>query len=613
MDHHKHFKLNLSNPKCSWISNRICVLFSFGFSCSSWFWCLVAVCKATHAAHHAEHVVVDRIDAHLGSASRAHRVDTDRELQGRLVDTGEVAGAAGLVLLRLEREGIHVDTLSRGARVVLVGLDAGEVASLTLREAVLAVELELGNLNRVLALATNTGLEDDLREQVVGRVLKHDRLVVTARTKVGVEPRGAVERGTSLDAKTREVGARRTIAGRCRSRQSNTANTTQRAAGEDVHHDALRAEVIRVVEGLASVDLRDERLEGRAVHERIALDDPHKLLNRVVEVELDLVGRARDRLGTRELELLNQVLVRLLGEPATLLRVEVDVVDVERGGRERLDACGHCRGSSNKLIVGAVDPLLELHVDAHLVVLERDERDRKTRVAAEPELERDVQRARGGAGTGGAGVRELGARAGRIKRIATTILHQHEVVRVADHVVERLRGAHILGELGPDLHPVTILTVNALTADLELNRLDETVTDVVEPAEAVQCAHGRKVNRRENNLDVCAIHQIGVTVDHGRNTLVEVGLAVERHLNGLHREVRVTLVEHLPERDLGVARDVDILRTIADELKKTTTHIDCLNKSKKNYLQARATHLRSFETHQGGTRLCSGIGCLLYV
>jgi hypothetical protein len=54
----------------------------------------------------------------------------------------------------------------------------------------------------------------------------------------------------------------------------------------------------------------------------------------------------------------------------------------------------------------------------------------------------------------------------------------------------------------------------------------------------------------------------------------------------------MTLVEHLPESDLGVARDVDILRTIADELKKTTTHIDCLNKSEKNYLQAKATHLR---------------------
>jgi len=228
------------------------------------------------------------------------------------------------------------------------------------------------------------------------------------------------------------------------------------------------------------------------------------------------------------------------------------------------------------------------------VVLERDERDRKTRVAAEPELERDVERARGCAGTGGAGVRELGARARRIKRIATTILHQHEVVGVADHVVERLNSANVLGELGPDLHPVTILTVNALTTDLELNRLDETVTDVVEPAEAVQGADRRKVNRRENNLDVCAVHQVGVTVDHRCNALVEVGLAVEGHLDGLHREVRVTLVENLPESNLGVAGNVDVLRTIADELKKTTTHIDCLNKSEKNYLHPRATH-------QGGT------------
>jgi len=224
------------------------------------------------------------------------------------------------------------------------------------------------------------------------------------------------------------------------------------------------------------------------------------------------------------------------------------------------------------------------------VVLERDERDRKTRVAAEPELERDVERSRGGAGTGGAAVGELRARAGRIECIATTILHQDEVVGVADHVVERLRGANILRELGPDLHPVTILPVNALTTDLELNRLDETVTDVVEPSEAVDGAVRCEVNRRENHLDICAVHQVGVTVDHRRHTLVEVGLSVEGHLDGLHREVCVTLVEHLPERDLGIARNVDILRTIADELKKTTTHIDCLNKSEKNYLQARATH-----------------------
>jgi len=72
----------------------------------------------------------------------------------------------------------------------------------------------------------------------------------------------------------------------------------------------------------------------RAVDERVALNDPHELLHRVVEVELDLVRRGRDRLGTRELQLLDEVLVRLLGEAATLLRVQVDVVDVERRGRQ---------------------------------------------------------------------------------------------------------------------------------------------------------------------------------------------------------------------------------------------------------------------------------------
>ena len=578
----------------------ICFWFSLGFSCGSRR-SLVAVRQATHAAHHAEHVVVDGVDAHLGRASRAHRVHGHRQLERGLVDTREVARARRLVLLRLQGKRVHVDALGRRARVVLVRLHAGEVASLALREAVLAVELELGNLHRVLALATNTGLEDDLGEQVVRRVLKHDRLVVTTIREVGVEPRRAVERRTNTRCtNTREVRARRTVVGTC----GNLTRRTSRgktATGKNVHHDALRAEVIRVVERLASVDLLDEDLVRRAVHERVALDNPHQLLHRVVEVQLDLVGRARDRLSARELELLNQVLVRLLGEPATLLRVEVDVVDVQRRSRQRLDARRHRSGREEQLVVGAVDPLLELHVDAHLVVLERDERDSQARVAAEPELERDVERARRRARAGGAGVRQLRARARGIQRIATTILHQHKVVRVADHVVQRLRRAHILGQLGPDLHPVTILAVDALTTDLELNRLDETVADVVEPAEAVQRGRRREVNRRENHLHVRAVHQVGVTVDHRRHTLVEVGLAVERHLNRLHREVGMTLVEHLPKGDLRVARDVDILRTIADKLKKTTTHIVCLNKSEKNYLQAKATRPRSLATHQGGT------------
>jgi hypothetical protein len=88
------------------------------------------------------------------------------------------------VLLGLEREGIHVDTLSRCSGVVLEWLHTGEVSSLTLSESVLAVELELGNFNWVLTFAFDSGVEDNLCEEVVGRVLEDNCLVVTAITNI---------------------------------------------------------------------------------------------------------------------------------------------------------------------------------------------------------------------------------------------------------------------------------------------------------------------------------------------------------------------------------------------------------------------------------------------
>jgi len=54
----------------------------------------------------------------------------------------------------------------------------------------------------------------------------------------------------------------------------------------------------------------------------------------VVEVQLELVGAGRDGLLTRELENVDQVLVGDLRELAALIRVEVDVVDVEGRGDE---------------------------------------------------------------------------------------------------------------------------------------------------------------------------------------------------------------------------------------------------------------------------------------
>ena len=117
----------------------------------------------------------------------------------------------------------------------------------------------------------------------------------------------------------------------------------------------------------------------------------------MVEVELQPVRGGVDGLGARELERLDQVLVGDLGELAALVRVEVDVVDVERRrhqvGRvhavtDHVEASRRLRGD----LPAEVLEVIELEVAAHLVVLERDQRERQARVAAEPELQRDIQR-----------------------------------------------------------------------------------------------------------------------------------------------------------------------------------------------------------------------------
>ena len=243
----------------------------------------------------------------------------------------------------------------------------------------------------------------------------------------------------------------------------------------------------------------------------------------MVEVHLDLVGGRRDRLRARVLELVDEVLVALLGEPATLLRVEVDILDVE-GGRNELEALDAASrrsaaalrerlrgevGSAHPLCVSvsvaAVVVLLEVHVDADLVVLQSDERHSQARVAAEPELERDVQRLHRRARTGDARVRQLRRRARRIQRDTVGRLEENQVGGVAEHVLEGLLRARGLRELRPDLHPVAVLAVDARAAHLNLNLLDEAVADIVEPAEAVRRARVEN-NLRERDLDVRAVH-----------------------------------------------------------------------------------------------------------
>ena len=56
---------------------------------------------------------------------------------------------------------------------------------------------------------------------------------------------------------------------------------------------------------------------------------------------------------------------------------------------------------------------------------------------------------------------------------------------VSNHVIVSDLVSGLLGELVPDVEPVTIVTVNALSSNLNINSLDESVSNVVDPAEAV--------------------------------------------------------------------------------------------------------------------------------
>ena len=120
-------------------------------------------------------------------------------MEGRVINTGEVASSRGLVLFGSEGKAVHVDTFIRATGVGLVRLDPGEVGSFALREAILAVELELGSDDGVLAPAMHVkgGLREDERagirhgglvEAVGGRAIINNVCVV------GVDG-GRVDRG----------------------------------------------------------------------------------------------------------------------------------------------------------------------------------------------------------------------------------------------------------------------------------------------------------------------------------------------------------------------------------------------------------------------------------
>ena len=199
-----------------------------------------------------------------------------------------------------------------------------------------------------------------------------------------------------------------------------------------------------------------------------------------------------------------------LGEAATLICVEVDVVDIERGGDKA--ALGNtvtdcvCVGEVG-VVEAEVVERVELEPDLDLVVLEGDQGECKTRVAAEPELEGHVECVLRGAVEhlrGG-----VGLCVGRAAVVAALTALDEEVDEgrnVADHLGIAGLLASLLGELIPDLEPVTVVLVDLLTTDLNVDVVDQVVADPVEPAElGTRAVRGLEADLGKGGLEVDAV------------------------------------------------------------------------------------------------------------
>jgi hypothetical protein len=561
---------------------------------------LIAIGQPSHATHDTENVVIGSIDTNLGSLGALNGSVGENKLKSSIVNAGEVARSAWLVLFGPQGKRVHIDTGVRSASVVLVRLDEVEVSTLTLREAILAVKLELSGDNRVLTPAVkrerslseneSTGIGDT--RVIVGEITTASKprshvalfvaIVVLIRLLTLTPPvsAGNIESASLVE----ETGA-------INERASTRGNRI--VATEGVDSIGKSIDSISVVEGLSTKNTVEKlvTLERRTVvNVLIRLDNPNELLNGVVKVELDFVGRRADGLITSELELLNKVLMGILGHTSALIGVQEDVVDIERGSNQRLivgvvDATTDGRVGSivvavkrtngpQALIDGA-----DIKVNLDLVILKGDEGKGKTGIAAVPELEGDIEGSLGESIAGGANLTRSVSLARTIDGIERRIGDEGKLGGVSDHSI--VTGLLVNGEsqIVPDVHPVTILTVNALTTDFNLNLRNQLLTGEVEPT-GINTVLGSSlhglVNLGESNLKVSAVSQITITRDGAGHAATKVGLAVKSLLNRLHRKVSVTFVRHLPKGNLRVARKINILGTVSYKLHKTSCHFRLL-------------------------------------
>ena len=396
------------------------------------------------------------------------------------------------MLLGLQSEGVHVDAGVWVAGVVVVGLHLVEVLAVLLLEAILTVEDQLELVQRTHLVATSASH--------LGTLLNHTAVDHT----VGAD--------TSASATADDQGWLTVVV----SQAEGVLAGLHGVGHSHVHVGGIGGEVPQGVQVGG----------GGAV-----LVAPHQLLHWVVVGQAHQLsgglGQSADGVTASVLHLLNQVLVALLGEAAALLSIQVHVVGphLENGGAEVVVEVGG-----------------QVKVQAHLVVLQSNQRQVQAWVAVEEEDQGQVHTVSGGASGGVQG----GSGSSHLAPVSLVILTQEH--------------------LGVQTPPGLEVLVNTLTTDGQLNGGNSTLSD---PAHIQTAVVGGQVSINEGVGSQSHVHvadQVTVAGNGHRHAAGRGWGAVHRLLDVLHSKVGVTLVHSLEEGNLGVTSQIHILRAICDEL-----------------------------------------------
>ena len=229
--------------------------------------------------------------------------------------------------------------------------------------------------------------------------------------------------------------------------------------------------------------------------------------------------------------------MRVLCHLSTFISIKEDIVDVKRSSNKRLlvgSGDGLCSAGGSKGVDSpqALTKRSQVKVDLDLVVLKGNKRKGKSRVSAKPEKKRNVK----------SGLRKSvswGTHLCRGTVGGTRSRHRGEC-RISDvgklsGVTNHLEVSSLLlrchGDLVPDVHPVTVLTVDSLTTNLNLNLGNKLLTTVVQPSGVDGrtlggTSHGL-VDLRKSHLKISSVGKITISGDCACYTSTEIGLTRE--------------------------------------------------------------------------------------